>query len=40
MLQVAGAAVSAVAAVPAVPAAGIATVLGIPLLALRRRHRR
>ena len=37
VLQVAGAAVSAVAAVPA---AGAAAVLGIPLLALRRKRRR
>jgi len=37
VLQVAGAAVSAVAAAPA---AGTAAVLGIPLLALRRRRRR
>ena len=37
VLQVAGAAVSVVAAVPA---AGAAAVLGIPLLALRRRRRR
>ena len=37
VIQVAGAAVSAVAAAPA---AGTAAVLGIPLLALRRRRRR